>query len=373
MTKLTTYTKPATYNGLPDQTTRSGVRPKAARKGRKKQPTSYAIGKQHFETMYKSGILPGCSKGFLYGACGNGHEFLKNVVCSKEFCADCGKDGSPIHSTRIDRWNPKVRALNEKAIGVLVVTIPEELRNEFTYPGYLSNFRTALKNKLKKLGYDRGLMRWHLFGDCKECKGKGCAECFNTGAGKVYKPHLNIIINGAYIPNIYTSEMFTEIQTFLKTYFKQRHGYSTDKALNIHYSYKNTPEKIAHIVKYITRSTHRIYNAEIAEHLHNYRLTTVWGTWKDAKAITEGEKLVDNICVCCDREKKETNNKIHWLTLNNNNKAHGRKLSYLENGFFHLQAANVHGNDSTHTRIQNANRRAIERNIRPVNLHALNG
>lgn len=372
MTKLRTETTPATYGSFRPPQGRGKNPTKTPPKGRKKQPTNYANGRQHFEQMYKRGVIPGCSKGFLYGYCGNRHEFLKNILCSKEYCADCGKDGSPIHSVRIDRWNPKVRALNEKEIGVIVVTIPEALRLEFTYPGYLSNFRTALKNKLKALGYDRGLMRWHLFGDCKECKGRGCLVCFNTGAGTVYKPHLNIIIKGGYIPNVYTSELYTELQTFLRLYFKRRHGYNSDKPLNLHYSYKNTPEKIAHIVKYITRSTHRIFNAEIAEHLHNYRLTTTFGSWKDAKAINDGEKLAANVCVCCAKELKEENNTIKWLTLNNNYTAHGRKLAYLENGFFHIKASNVLGNNTGLTTIQNANRRHIEGKIWAVNTNALN-
>jgi len=372
MTKLITNTFTERYAQKTAQTTRSGARPNSTKNGKKKQPTSYTQGKQHFEECYKNGILPGCSKGFLYGYCSSSHEFLKNILCSKEYCADCGKDGSPIHATRINRWNPKVRALNEKAVGVIVVTIPEELRQEFTYPGYLSNFRTALKNKLKALGHDRGLMRWHLFGDCKECKGRGCLTCFNTGAGTTYKPHLNIIIRGGFIKDIYNSQFYSELQQFLKIYFKRRHGFSSDKKLNLHYSYKNTPEKISHIVKYITRSTHRIFNAEIAEQLHNYRLTTTWGTWKDTKPETDGEKLAANICICCHKENKETTNKIKWLKLDNNSKAHGKKLLYLENGFFNIRPKELHGNDSAYTRVQNANRRAIEGNIRPINQHAFN-
>lgn len=367
MTKLRIATISNSYN--PEQYL-APVMEKPQKKRQKRQPTSYTQGRQHFEEMYKRGVIPGCSKGFLYGYCNNRHEFLKNVLCSKEYCADCGKDGSPIHSIRIDRWNPKVKALNEKEIGVIVVTIPESLRLEFTYPGCLSNFRTALKNKLKALGYDRGLMRWHLFGDCKECKGRGCLQCFNTGAGKVYKPHLNIIVKGGYIANIYTSQLYTELSHFINIYLRRRHGYSSEK-INLHYSYKNTPEKIGHIVKYITRSTHRIYNAEIAEALHNYRLTTTFGSWKDIKLETEGEKLAANVCVCCHKDNKETTNKITWLKLADNLKAHGKKLLYLENGFFNIRAKELHGNDSTHTRVQNANRRAIEGNIRPVNKYAL--
>jgi hypothetical protein len=360
MTKLTESYISASYKEKTRISSRSDVSKK-----RDKTPTAYQNGRLHFKKMYSAGVLPGCSKGFLSGFCGNGHEFLKNILCSKEYCADCGKDGSPIHSNRINRWTPKARALNEKTLGVLVVTIPEELRNEFTYPGYMSNFRTALKNQLKKMGYGRGLMRWHLFGDCAECKGKGCLSCFNTGAGRIYKPHLNIVINEGFIRDIFKSSFYAEITTFCKTYFEHRHGFYTDKKNNIHYSFKNTPQKIGHIIKYITRATHKIFNAEIAEQLHNYRLTTSWGTWRDAKEETEKEKLTAGICLCCEIEKTHTNNKIKWRSLNENSKSRGRALRYVDNGIFNIASGNTQGFDNPTTRIQNENRRSIEGNIRP--------
>jgi hypothetical protein len=254
-----------------------------------KSNSKYIEGKEYFEKLYKSGSLPDCSRGFVKGNCGC-TSYAKNIICGKEYCKDCGREGSPQHQKRFNRWMPKAKSLNK--FGVLVVTIPEELRYKYQNKIRLSAFRTALKNKLKRLGFEKGLMRWHLFGDCEYCKGKACYKCNHTGAGNEFKPHLNIIIQSGFIKDIHSSTILTELKKFIQDFWKAK--FKKEFAININYHYSKQITDRVHQVKYITRSTFRIYDQQTDELLKNYRLTTVWGTWKNVKI--ESEEALDNNC-----------------------------------------------------------------------------
>lgn len=302
MPKLNTTTKPIYYN----------------------TKSSYIKGKKYFEDLYKSGQLPDCNRGFVYGNCGC-ESYAKNILCGKEYCKDCGRDGSPQHQKRFNRWMPKARALNK--FGVLVVTIPEQLRYKYQNKIKLSALRTALKNKLKKLGFQKGLMRWHLFGDCDYCKGKACYKCNHTGAGNIFKPHLNIVIESGYIKDINAS-LIDELKKFITAYWQKIFNKTFTNVINYHYA-KRLTDRI-HQVKYITRSTFRIYDQEIDEDLKKYRMTSTWGNWKDIK-IEKEEAIDNNCCTNC-------NNSIRWIKYSQLNNVNS--IKYLTNGKFKIISSN---------------------------------
>ena len=54
----------------------------------------------------------------------------------------------------------------------------------------------------------------------------------------------------------------------------------------MNYGYKNTPGKIMHAVRYVTRATFRNYdwNPYMANELFNFRNQRWWGSWKDEPA-----------------------------------------------------------------------------------------
>jgi len=282
--------------------------------------SSYIKGKEYFEDLYKRGKLPDCSRGFIKGNCGC-KSYAKNIICGLEWCKDCGQDGSPQHQKRFNRWMPKARKLNK--FGVLVVTLPEELRYKYQNKIKLSELRTALKNKLKKLGFEKGLMRWHLFGDCEWCKGKQCYKCKHTGAGNVFKPHLNIVIESGFIKDINTT-LIDELKKFITAYWLKIFNKSFTNVINYHYAKRLTDR--VHQVKYITRSTFRIYDEEVAQDLKKYRMTTVWGTWKDIK-IEKEEALDNNCCLECKTF-------IRWIGYNK--LTNFNTIIHLQNGKFKI-------------------------------------
>ena len=312
--------------------------------------TKYLQGKAYFEALYESGQLPVCSRGFQTGRCSTVHKFAFNVICGKEYCSGCGREGSPQHQKRFNRWLPKVKSF--ESCGFFVFTLPKELWQTYLNKLRLSAFRTALKNKLKRIGFDRGLMRWHLFGDCQQCEGKGCNHCNYTGAGTEFKPHLNVIVEWGYMENITTNEIMLSLQNFVKDYLKKKHNFTIDKpVINYSYADKKNQSTIVHQCKYITRSTFRIYDQSIAEILNKYRLTTTWGTFIPVyEEHNADEKLSNNICPHC-------NTPIIWIGFESQMKF--TKLINLKNGRYEIPPP-----DQLHRTDQND--QTVKKQIRPI-------
>jgi hypothetical protein len=269
---------------------------------------SYQAGKKYFAELFKSGSLPKCSTGYISGSCNGGHRFASPYLCGKDYCKECGKDGSPIHARRVSRWLPLVQQF--KSMGYLVVTFPEEVRFLLMNKRILSDFRYQLKRKLLRDGYASGLARWHWFGDCHSCEGMGCFQCDNTGSGKEWHPHLNIFLEEKYITDL--EGWKAPLQRWVKNYItklirdeiEKRHLFieklggmiaPDDSVYNeldllheltsqqrkkeyvINYSYTSDQNKIVNRLKYVTRSTFRVYNDEIKNLLFNYRNSIRWG------------------------------------------------------------------------------------------------
>jgi hypothetical protein len=303
------------------------------------QQTRYNKGKKYFDDLYKSGKLPTCSAGFLVGKCAKGgaaaHVYNKPILCNKEYCNDCGRDGSPAHQRRFNRLMPKIRPL--KSIGYLVVPLPAELRTYFLEKSVLSDFRTALKNKLKRMNFSKGIMRWHYFGDCYFCTGNGCNECKGTGSGTIWKPHLNIILEGGYIDKLSASDFKIQILNFLRYYYKQHFNFISKEPV-INYSYTKAKNNKIHIVKYVTRATFRLFNKDIATALFNYRTGTIWGKWK-AKIQTD-EALDNNKCLCCIMEGVN-NVGINWQKFERGKIKNIDNLKHIKNGYYEKRIEKV--------------------------------
>lgn len=249
---------------------------------------------------------PGCTRKFIPGQCESGHKFVKSIYCGKEYCPVCGQIDSDIHQRRKARWYSKVHSL--KKVGYLVITIPYEARESFKDVKVLSDFRTFLKRKLQRLGYNKGLSRWHWFGDCKNgtktepCR--GCKTCKGTGAGINWHPHLNFIIESGYMEKTeftnFTEELKTDVIRWIKNRFKHLNHLKWKG--NVNYSYRKYEKQINHTINYVTRSTFRIYNPEIADLLKGYRTTSTWGKFEPCDHLSENSELIsleNSICPCC--------------------------------------------------------------------------
>lgn len=326
--------------------------------------------------------VPRCSGIFIPGDCGT-HGHIKAAVCGKEYCEQCGKNDSIAHRRRISRWWPRLHSFT--SVGYMVVTIPIELRKFFLdseqitddgeivkYSGKktLQKFRRYLLRKLKRQtlngkttyrlksytyrykrmtakgektylrtgyrkiyqGYNAGFIRYHYFGDCEGCNGKGCNACLFTGSGREFKPHLNILIPEGRIKPENLERLKTEIVVWFRKEFKL--DYLPGK--NIHYQYFHKSALKTHKLKYVTRATFKIYNEPIAKTLFRFHTGSSWGERNfNKEKLGHGVLLEQGCCKVCLKETGELA-KIRWgekLTRDQAQKVINT-YRHIENGYY---------------------------------------
>jgi hypothetical protein len=203
-----------------------------------------------------------CPGYFVVGTCDNGHVLAKELLCGKEWCPTCGQDGSKIHLRRFARWLPKLYQCS--SIGYFVFTIPEGIREQYKTKEALSLLAKKLvgdKSRhipgiLKDLGFKRGLIRWHFFGD-KSTK---------------YNPHLNVIVEAGRI----SPETLDKVKLAWA-------GVLGVDIVVVQYSFTRKQAKMVHILKYVTRSTfHEVsWDEKLSYELYNFRNMRSFGHWDD--------------------------------------------------------------------------------------------
>jgi len=283
-------------------------------------------------------IFGGCIAGFMHGSCSSNHNFAKVIVCGKEYCSECGQEDSIIHKRRIANWWDKMHSLD--SIGYLVFTLPMEVREDFLgNQKLLSSYRLYIKRKLQRMGYDKGLMRWHWAGDCPSCKHleeKGCEHCDYTGASRIWHPHLNILIEEGYMSPGRLAELKRGCTKWLQRELHIDLQYNTV----VNYQYTHEPDKKTHLLKYITRATWRFKkNLKVVQTIYKYRTSQSWGKFEP-----KGESKSDLVllqkgrCPCCYKEKRESAIKWHGFLGTKEAKEFILKGSQLiEGGYFLLQ------------------------------------
>jgi len=207
---------------------------------------------------------------------------------------------------RFARWVGKAQQLS--TMGYLVFTLPEEVRSRYRSKAKLNELTKRvtggdksqhIEGMLKGMGFDRGLARWHWFG---ETPGK-------------WHPHLNVVIEAGYL----TEGRLQGIQRAWAGIL------GVDVAV-VNYSYTTEIPKMVHILKYVTRATFRDYtwDERMAGALHNFRNMRSWGKW-DGTPVWELEgkaelepiaKLESGLCpVCGEPVSWSRARNIAWLKL----------------------------------------------------------
>lgn len=214
-----------------------------------------------------------CRQWSSFASCTEGHLVARSIFCRREWCADCGREGSDAHKQRWVRWLPKAQQLS--TMGYLVITFPLEQRERLRSKKGLADVAEKLKDALINAGYSRGLRRWHYFGECPihphKSGDEGVCKC-----SRRYHPHLNYLLESGAISKKSLRE--------LKQLIYKTLGFRCV----IHYQWTDKPPKIMHLLKYVTRPTFldRSWDNDLADNLYGYRTTQSWGTWKDAPVWT---------------------------------------------------------------------------------------
>ena len=253
-----------------------------------------------------TGLPAKCPGYFVVGQCENGHRFAKELYCGREWCPVCGEDESPAHMRRFARWVGKVQQL--RTVGYLVFTLPEEVRSRYRSKAKLNELTKRvtggdksrrIEGMLKGMGFDRGLARWHWFG---ETPGK-------------WHPHLNVIVESGHLTH-------SQLRSIRRAYA----GILGVDVAVVNYSYAKVVPKMVHVLKYVTRATFRDYtwDERMAARLYNFRNMRSWGSWSGpAVWELEGEaelpavaSLEAGLCpVCGEPVSWSRARDIVWLKL----------------------------------------------------------
>lgn len=198
-----------------------------------------------------------CSKGFIWGESSQ-NNFYKMITCGKEWCADCGKKHSIPHDRRISRHLKSFLGLIQakQSIQYLVITIPDELKSLYRSKEALARFRVYWKDKLKREGHQFGVSRYHYAGK----------------DGYLWKPHLNILTPGGFIPK----ETLRKWRAELSQWFKTEHKLNFSPKPNIYTNYSTEEGKIRHWLSYVMRATQVIYNKLNEETIRGFRNVAPW-------------------------------------------------------------------------------------------------
>lgn len=203
------------------------------------------------------GLIKVCPTGVITGSCENGHRFAKEVYCGKEWCKICNgkwekhQDPKPSHARRFARWYPKAQQI--ASLGYFTFTVPLELRTIYRSKKSLSKLGRDVRGLLKSFGFERGLCRFHWFGD----------------KSKRWNPHINCLVDGGFIGRRELRSIRREYSRLLGV-----------KLAIAEYHYLTSPGEKVHALTYVTRATFLDpeWDPNMARELHGFRNQLWWGS-----------------------------------------------------------------------------------------------
>jgi hypothetical protein len=230
-----------------------------------------------WEANHKPPTQARCTRQYFVGQTSNA-QYFKAIQCGKDWCSDCGQILSTTHKRRINPIFPRLRTTLQAgfSIGYLVITIPKELRKAFLSKEALKDFRDYWRRKLKREGYEYGVIRYHWAGE----------------DGYQWHPHLNILFPAGFIPretlSIWRDELSKWFAEYLDLKLQKRYNPETRQmekifpASNLYFHYlkpkdENAESKLWHWVKYVTRATQTQPNKVSIKVISGFRNTSIFG------------------------------------------------------------------------------------------------
>ena len=190
-----------------------------------------------------------CGSWAIVGRCDCGRLYAKKLVCGREWCAECRE---VTECRRRSRWLPKAQQIN--VMGYMVITFPREVRPR-SKEG-LRSLRRKIVRGLKRLGFSRGLSRWHYFGE----------------SGDEWHPHLNLLLDHGHISPALLSK--------IKCLVARAAGCSM---CVVNYRYSRLTGRKMHMLRYVCRSTflEKSWDPMMAWELYRFNNSHSWGVWAD--------------------------------------------------------------------------------------------
>jgi hypothetical protein len=186
-------------------------------------------------------------------------------------------------------------------VGYFVITCPLELREKWKNKEVLNAVVRYIRRMLEREGFPCGYWKWHFAGD--------------ENPGKWY-PHLNILVPGGYL----TPEKLERIKRLIYEHL----GIKV-----VYYEYATEPERIIHMVYYITRPTWNMQVEVESDGWSKFRKSGIWGKkylkhariWRDLLRDLNylkrerGEENLNVVLMDLKEDKKEERAKENDLTM----------------------------------------------------------
>jgi hypothetical protein len=184
------------------------------------------------------------------------HRYAKQIFCGRQYCPRCGEVESVIHQRRYSRsWD---RLMWAPALGKVVLTVPEELRNDFKDIDMLGKLHKfgweCVKETLgRELNIDGAMTTVHFFGDKDKNEGKDIDK---------FHPHVNITFPLCSDEALVVSEetlkaLRNKWYDMLEELTGKKISLTEDgrERKNAHYGFKVSDAQKAQWVKYVLRPT----------------------------------------------------------------------------------------------------------------------
>jgi len=216
-----------------------------------------------------------CGQWFKIGRCKNGHVVAVTANCRKPYCPICGV--IEWHKT-IARFYPKAQQLLPAA---LITIRPPNDCQVFEMNRYARRrLANAVIKALKSLGFPRGILFIHLFGDDKTR----------------YAFHLHVLVDGGWLDPEPLEELCRKIRRMIYPRWVLR---KWGDSLMVNYRFKPTQAEVYQALDYCSRPTFTQLegNEWLAKSIEGERKFRVWGKWDEAPKwhLDESEKKVHSL------------------------------------------------------------------------------
>lgn len=203
----------------------------------------------------------------VVGECSRGDMLAKAVVCGREWCRTCGEKDSVAHKRRVARWLPK--ALQMDRMGYFVFTMPPAIRDGYRGRHELARVGRSMTGLMKRNGFDRGLRRWHTFGDRP------------TDGVPLFNPHLNVLVDAGHLEPGKLESVKRGWRKILGIHCRCGDPGLACRCVDMYYQWTDVAAEKMHRVKYLTRATFTDVNwdEKLAVALIGWRSCQTWGGW----------------------------------------------------------------------------------------------
>ncbi|MBA7541153.1 hypothetical protein ES705_33460 [subsurface metagenome] len=204
-------------------------------------------------------VSKNCGRWVKIGQCENGHRFAVKLNCRKQPCELC-RDIE--HHKKIASLLPEVQ---QQLPAALITIRPHNDCQVFVMKRYARRrFIKVVIHALKSLGYRRGIIFIHLFGDDKTR----------------YAFHLHVLVDGGWLEPEELDELCRKLRRMIyPVSWLKKWGDS----LIVNYHYKPTQGQIYQSLEYCTRPTFTQLegNEWLADSIRGEHLVRRWGKWDE--------------------------------------------------------------------------------------------